>query len=75
MDSKPASWLACRITAKVKDLFGTKAYACLADAGAFIFIDAIDPVGTLNPRFTSKWGRLRKPGRMKSTWAASRVKR
>ena len=33
---------------KSKELMRAKAYACLADGGAFIFIDAIDPVGTVN---------------------------
>lgn len=33
---------------KPVDLLKAKAYASLADGGAFIFIDAIDPVGTLN---------------------------
>ena len=33
---------------KPVDLLRAKAYASLADGGAFIFIDAIDPVGTLN---------------------------
>lgn len=33
---------------KSKALMRAKAYACLADGGAFIFIDAIDPVGTVN---------------------------
>lgn len=31
------------------DLLRCKAYASLSDAGAFVFIDAIDPVGTLDP--------------------------
>ena len=34
---------------KSLDLLRCKAYACLADGGAFVFIDAIDPVGTLDP--------------------------
>jgi putative glycosyl hydrolase-like family 6 (GHL6) protein len=59
---------------KSKELLRTKAYACLADSGAFIFIDAIDPIGTLN-RFTNKWDKsLRKPRPMKSTWAAGFVR-
>lgn len=33
---------------KSKDLLANKVYACLGDGGAFVFIDAIDPVGTLN---------------------------
>ena len=43
---------------KSKDLLRTKAYACLADAGAFIFIDAIDPVGTLNRSVYEQMGQI-----------------
>ena len=32
-----------------RELLRSKAYACLADGGAFVFIDAIDPDGTLQP--------------------------
>jgi hypothetical protein len=35
---------------KPKELLEAKAFASLADGGAFVFIDAIDPVGSLNPR-------------------------
>lgn len=34
---------------KPRELLQAKVSGCLADAGAFLFIDAIDPVGTLNP--------------------------
>lgn len=34
---------------KSKELLQAKASACLADGAAFLFIDAIDPVGTINP--------------------------
>ena len=34
---------------KSEDLLRTKAFASLGDGGAFVFIDAVDPVGTLNP--------------------------
>jgi beta-galactosidase GanA len=34
---------------KSVELLEAKASACLADGAAFLFIDAIDPVGTLNP--------------------------
>ncbi|MHB9032805.1 MAG: alpha-L-fucosidase [Anaerolineae bacterium] len=34
---------------KSKELLQAKASACLADGAAFLFIDAIDPVGTVNP--------------------------
>ncbi|MFN8008128.1 MAG: hypothetical protein U0V70_14110 [Terriglobia bacterium] len=43
---------------KSKDLLRTKAYACLADGGAFIFIDAIDPVGTLNRSVYERMGTI-----------------
>ena len=43
---------------KSKDLLRTKAYACLADAGAFVFIDAIDPVGTLNRSVYQRMGEI-----------------
>jgi hypothetical protein len=41
--------LANHTARKSRELLQAKASACLADAGAFLFIDAIDPVGTLNP--------------------------
>ncbi len=34
---------------KPAELLEAKASACLADGAAFLFIDAIDPVGTINP--------------------------
>ncbi|MCE5258924.1 MAG: alpha-L-fucosidase [Chloroflexi bacterium] len=34
---------------KSKELLQAKASACLADGAAFLFIDAIDPAGTINP--------------------------
>jgi len=34
---------------KDESLLKCKVSACMADGGAFVFIDAIDPVGTLNP--------------------------
>ena len=43
---------------KSKDLLRTKAFACLADAGAFVFIDAIDPVGTLNRSVYQRMGEI-----------------
>jgi len=43
---------------KSKDLLRTKAYACLADSGAFIFIDGIDPVGTLNRSVYEQMGQI-----------------
>ncbi|MFH0797301.1 MAG: beta-galactosidase trimerization domain-containing protein [Candidatus Omnitrophota bacterium] len=39
---------------KSKELLQTKACAALADGGTFIFIDAVDPVGTLNPAVYQK---------------------
>ncbi len=38
------------------ELLRAKAHACLADGGAFIFIDAIDPVGTLNRAVYERMG-------------------
>ncbi len=43
---------------KSKALLRTKAYASIADAGAFIFIDAIDPVGTLNESVYRRMGEV-----------------
>ena len=40
---------------KSEALLEAKASAAIADAAAFIFIDAIDPVGTVNPQPTSGW--------------------
>jgi hypothetical protein len=43
---------------KAEPLLEAKAAAALADGTAFIFIDAIDPVGTLNPRVYERMGRI-----------------
>jgi hypothetical protein len=43
---------------KSKELLKAKASAAIADGGAFIFIDAIDPVGTLNPRVYRRMGEV-----------------
>ncbi len=43
---------------KSKELLRAKAYASLADGGAFIFIDAIDPVGTLNKAVYERMGEI-----------------
>jgi len=43
---------------KSEELVRAKAYSCLADGGAFVFIDAIDPVGTLNPGPYEMIGRI-----------------
>jgi len=45
-------------TLKPKELLEAKAYAALANAGAFIFIDAIDPVGTLNENVYRRMGEV-----------------
>jgi hypothetical protein len=42
---------------KSEDLLACKAAAALADGTAFIMIDSIDPVGTLNPRVYEREGR------------------
>lgn len=43
---------------KPKELLRAKTYASLADGGAFIFIDAIDPVGTLNKAVYERMGEI-----------------
>ena len=43
---------------KSKALLEAKASAAIADAAAFIFIDAIDPVGTINPLVHERMGRV-----------------
>jgi hypothetical protein len=43
---------------KPLELMQTKAAAALADASAFIFIDSIDPVGTLNRAAYERMGRV-----------------
>jgi len=43
---------------KSEALLETKASAAIADAAAFIFIDAIDPVGTVNPHAHERMGRV-----------------
>ena len=43
---------------KSEALLEAKASAAIADNAAFIFIDAIDPVGTLNPRVYDRMGRI-----------------
>ncbi len=43
---------------KSADLLRAKAYAGLADGGAFIFIDGIDPAGTLNESTYQRMGEI-----------------
>ena len=43
---------------KPEALLEAKASAAIADAAAFIFIDAIDPIGTLNPLVYERMGRI-----------------
>ena len=43
---------------KSEELLEAKASAALADAAAFIFIDAIDPVGSVNPHAHGRMGRV-----------------
>lgn len=45
-------------TLKSEELLTCKASAALADAGAFIFIDSIDPKGTLNPAAYERMGKV-----------------
>jgi len=43
---------------KSQALLEAKASAAIADSAAFIFIDAIDPVGTVNPHAHARMGRV-----------------
>ncbi len=44
--------------AKSKELLEVQIYAALANGGAFVFIDAIDPVGTLNKKVYEQMGEI-----------------
>ena len=50
--------LADHTAMKSEALLEAKAAAAIADSAAFIFIDAIDPIGTLNPRVYDRMGRI-----------------
>jgi hypothetical protein len=50
--------LADHTAMKPEPLLEAKASAAIADNAAFIFIDAIDPIGTLNPRVYERMGRI-----------------
>lgn len=43
---------------KSTELLEAKAFSSLADGGAFVFIDGIDPAGTLNPRVYETMGTI-----------------
>ena len=43
---------------KPEALLEAKAAAAIADNAAFVFIDAIDPIGTVNPRAHARMGRV-----------------
>ena len=45
-------------TLKPVELLSAKAHAAIADNGAMVFIDGIDPVGTLNPLVYQKLGQV-----------------
>jgi len=45
-------------TLKSEELLRCKAFAAVADAGAFVFIDSIDPEGTLNPAAYERMGKV-----------------
>lgn len=45
-------------TLKSKEMLELHTYLALAHSGAFLFIDAIDPVGTLNPRVYETMGEI-----------------
>src|SRR5262249_53613196 len=50
--------LADHTAMKPEALLEAKAAAAVADSAAFIYIDAIDPVGTLNPKVYDRMGRI-----------------
>ena len=50
--------LADHTAMKSEALLEAKAAAAIADSAAFIFIDAIDPIGTLNPKVYDRMGRI-----------------
>jgi hypothetical protein len=43
---------------KPRELLEVKASSALANGGAFVFIDAVDPIGTLNPRVYERMGQV-----------------
>jgi hypothetical protein len=45
-------------TLKSEELLRAKAYSCLADAGAFVFIDGLDPSGAMRPTGYQRMGRI-----------------
>jgi hypothetical protein len=45
-------------TMKSEPLLEAKASAAIADSAAFIFIDAVDPIGTVNPKVHERMGRI-----------------
>ena len=45
-------------TVKSKEMLAVHTYLTMAHGGAFFFIDAIDPVGTLNPRVYETMGEI-----------------
>jgi hypothetical protein len=50
--------LADHTSMKSEALLEAKASAAIADNAAFVFIDAIDPIGTLNPKVYDRMGRI-----------------
>ncbi len=50
--------LADHTAMKPEPLLEAKAAAAIADCAAFIFIDAIDPIGSLNPKVYDRMGRI-----------------
>lgn len=44
-------------TTKSRELLEAHTYASLANGGAFVFTDAIDPVGTLNRKICTEMGK------------------
>jgi hypothetical protein len=50
--------LANYLTLKPPELLRAKAHAALADGTAFVYIDSIDPVGTINPLVYDRMGEI-----------------
>jgi hypothetical protein len=57
-ETSSSAELADHTAMKPEALLEAKAAAAIADNAAFIFIDAIDPIGTLNPKVYDRMGRI-----------------
>ena len=58
---------------KDEALLRCKAYAALADGCAFIFIDSVDPVGTINPLVYERMGRIFEETRAHEPWTGGEL--